>query len=94
MAPTPKRAPNLYELSGTRLKVTYSSSSIAGKPLLTIYCVAFGVIPVTAGRIERGDQATRSTAAHDRVSDRDRAFCAIGGDNWNGDGHGVLSVCF
>ncbi len=36
MAPTPKRAPNLYELSGTRLKVTYSSSSIAGKPLLTI----------------------------------------------------------
>lgn len=36
MAPTPKRAPNLYELTGTRLKVTYSSSSIAGKPLMTI----------------------------------------------------------
>ncbi|MCC6588792.1 MAG: hypothetical protein IT168_18995 [Bryobacterales bacterium] len=36
MAPTPKRSPNLYELTGTRLKVTYSSSSISGKPLLTI----------------------------------------------------------
>ena len=36
MAPTPKRAPNLYELTGTRLKVTYSSSNIAGKPLMTI----------------------------------------------------------